>query len=91
MTLLRELLHETNFGEETIRLGGEDHPMKRVPMKFYDEYKKKFPGARVKFRGPKKGKMNTSKEDATHFYIVDHKGGDRKYMGGTTKLPRRRG
>lgn len=59
--------------EWTIELGGKTHHTTRVPIEHYDEFKKTYPGSRVKFRGPKRGKDNTSKADATHFYIVDKK------------------
>lgn len=54
----------------TIELGGEKHSTRRVPIKHYDEFKKKHPGSKVMFRGPKKGARNTRKADAHHFYIV---------------------
>jgi len=60
------------FGE--IELGGNMHPQHRVPIEFYDEFKSTYPGSRVRFRGPKRGKQNTSYSDATHFYIVSKKG-----------------
>lgn len=59
--------------EGSITLGDQEHNTRRVPIKHYDEFKKTYPGSRVKFRGPKQGKDNTSKADATHFYIVDKK------------------
>ena len=59
--------------EGSITLGDQEHNTRRVPIKHYDEFKKTYPGSRVKFRGPKQGKDNTSKADATHFYVVNKK------------------
>ena len=67
----------------SISLGGKSHPKNRVPIEHYDEFKKKHPGSKVFFRGPRKSaydpvnkKYNrTAKADATHFYIQDLKEG----------------
>lgn len=60
----------------TIRLGGKEHNARKVPIKHYDEFKKKHPGSKVMFRGPRDGKaMHTKKSNAQHFYIVHKKGG----------------
>ena len=60
----------------TIKLGGKEHNARKVPMKHYDEFKKKHPGSKVMFRGPRDGKaMHTQKSNAKHFYIVHKKGG----------------
>ena len=60
----------------TIKLGGKEHSARKVPMQHYDEFKKKHPGSKVMFRGPRDGKaMHTQKSNAKHFYIVHKKGG----------------
>ena len=59
----------------TINLGGKEHNARKVPIKHYDEFKKKHPGSKVMFRGPRQGKQNTKKSNAHHFYIIHKKGG----------------
>jgi hypothetical protein len=57
----------------TVNLGGKEHNARKVPIKHYDEFKKKHPGSKVMFRGPRDGmgkEMHTRKSNAHHFYIV---------------------
>lgn len=60
---------EMEPGVKTITLGGMTHPINRVPIEHYEEFKKLHPGSQVKFRGPRKEGRDTRKEDATHFYV----------------------
>jgi len=60
----------------TVNLGGKEHSARKVPIKHYDEFKKKHPGSKVMFRGPRDGmgkEMHTRKDNANHFYIVHKK------------------
>jgi len=53
-----------------IEIAGEEYPWRRVPIEAYDDFKAQYPGSNIRFRGPRHGKDNTSKHDATHFYVV---------------------
>lgn len=53
-----------------IEVGGQEYPWRRVPIEVYDQFKAEYPGSNIRFRGPRRGRDNTSKADATHFYVV---------------------
>ena len=53
----------------TIKLGGKKHPTNRIPIQHFPEFKKKYPGAYSKFRGPRHGTSHTKQADATHFWV----------------------
>ena len=51
-SLVEELIEEMKTAKNTmITLGGKQHPMNKIPMEHYAEFKKKYPGVRTRFRG----------------------------------------
>ena len=53
-----------------VEIGGQEYPWRRVPIEVYGQFKAQYPGAVVRFRGPRHGRDNTRKSNATHFYVV---------------------
>ena len=74
------------FTYNTVEINGQTFPRNRIPMEFYDEWRKNNRGVRAFFRGsrreakikydsqhrPRRVPYECLKEDATHFYAERH-------------------